>query len=1254
MGKRRLHLIGLLLLVVGLFWNLMRQGEQAPTVALGARGDGSIGSKTASKVEVEVPDHRRIVSEGDREQAVHLAKQRKERMLEWMESDPERALQEAIGWNAYDALPEELKVHFERPFNRRADLLVLPICNAPGGGEHPPLRVLEMGNESFEASVVGGRREIGTKENTPLAGITLGGRAVVAEFALEVPSEDDAGRFNSWPLANSDPGRGFGTGGRIEEDGVTAIAGGERFRFAGQAQVDAFNRKLFELDRAPGPHSGAQVVFELADGAGEDGFDWGEAGELVGNQASSWTETPKSVFFIRVEFPDLTGESVSAAVLGDVLNTTVSSSIQEMSYGKTEINATVSSSVVMLPNPTTFYLPNYNTSVRNDAIAAYEAINGAGVLSGYDIVGVHFASIGMQSSSGLTYAGLAGGSRQWLQGTSSSNVIIHEFGHNYGLGHASYWETTDGSVVGTGSNDEYGDPYDIMGSGPDPEGHFHVQAKSHLNWLEASEWTDANVAGSGTYRIYRFDDDATTGVNRGVRVTKGMSPDEYYWLGYRRGIPANPWLEDGAYLLWQRPDSSRSWLLDATPDSVGGLDDAALTIGATYTDGVADLHLTPVGKGGSGADAWLDVSVQIGPFPGNSAPTAVLSAPGAAAARSEVFLSVSANDADADDLAYYWDFGDGSSSTNSDSVSHRWSVSGNYTVEVTVSDMKGGSVTESAVVVVTDPLDTWTEGTIAAGRTMRDIEYLDGRYIMGSNQYLSLSFDGLNWIESYIGLNYRSGGFASDGDRFVAVGYDWNGSSWFGMAHFSDDGRNWESAIVPATVELNDVAYGAGIFVAVGDDGTVLRSVDDGETWSLQSVPTVISLDAIAYGDGFFVVVADNSVFTSADGISWTDQSGGVPIPSWQSFKDVIFRDGTFYAGGWYSGVYVSTDGGVNWQPAAMLGSESYDIRALAAGDGTFLAIAERRTGTVEPVLLVSADGLIWSEGATMPLPLTSALTHGNGTFSSVFGSDGKWSHSDPLLTGNSAPTASIGGPTSGDARDWLVFSATFSDPDGDALTLVWDFGDGTPLEEGPSAVHTFPVGGSYTVTLIATDTRGGVTESTQMVTVSDPLSSWVPRTSGTTAALNDIAYGGGVLVAVGDSSGTYRSSTDAVTWSGGTLGANIRLKGVVHDGGQFIAAGYDYDFSAPAGWKGAIYTSPDGSAWTRRHFLAEELRDVAYGGGLYVAVGDGGTIWSSTDGLAWSPESSGTAIDLDGVSYGNGGFVAVGADSGGGPVVVL
>ncbi len=83
----------------------------------------------------------------------------------------------------------------------------------------------------------------------------------------------------------------------------------------------------------------------------------------------------------------------------------------------------------------------------------------------------------------------------------------------------------------------------------------------------------------------------------------------------------------------------------------------------------------------------------------------------------------------------------------------------------------------------------------------------------------------------------------------------------------------------------------------------------------------------------------------------------------------------------------------------------------------------------------------------------------------------------------NSAPTASFSYNCSDLACSFDGSGS--SDPDGDALTYDWTFGDGSSAS-GATASHTYAAGGSYTTTLTVSD--GSLNDSqSQSVTVSEP-----------------------------------------------------------------------------------------------------------------------------------------------------------------------
>ena len=85
----------------------------------------------------------------------------------------------------------------------------------------------------------------------------------------------------------------------------------------------------------------------------------------------------------------------------------------------------------------------------------------------------------------------------------------------------------------------------------------------------------------------------------------------------------------------------------------------------------------------------------------------------------------------------------------------------------------------------------------------------------------------------------------------------------------------------------------------------------------------------------------------------------------------------------------------------------------------------------------------------------------------------------------NRAPVAHMGSDrTSGLTPLTVAFNSTgTNDPDGDAITYDWDFGDGTAHSTAANPSHTYSVAGNYTARLTVRDSRGATDSATIAIT---------------------------------------------------------------------------------------------------------------------------------------------------------------------------
>lgn len=170
--------------------------------------------------------------------------------------------------------------------------------------------------------------------------------------------------------------------------------------------------------------------------------------------------------------------------------------------------------------------------------------------------------------------------------------------------------------------------------------------------------------------------------------------------------------------------------------------------------------------------------------------------------------------------------------------------------------------------------------------------------------------------------------------------------------------------------------------------------------------------------------------------------------------------------------------------------------------DCTFdAALSNDSDGTIQSYAWTFGDGATgtgvnpghsYAEEGTFTVTLT-VTDDGNAT--------GEATESVSVTAPNLGPTASFTPSCSGLTCN---FTDTSTDPDGTVVGWSWNFGDGnTSTAQNPS--HTYAAGGSYTVTLAATDNDGASSAAAeQNVTVTAPVNT--PPTAAFTVSCTDLS----------------------------------------------------------------------------------------------------------------------------------------------------
>lgn len=228
------------------------------------------------------------------------------------------------------------------------------------------------------------------------------------------------------------------------------------------------------------------------------------------------------------------------------------------------------------------------------------------------------------------------------------------------------------------------------------------------------------------------------------------------------------------------------------------------------------------------------------------------------------------------------------------------------------------------------------------------------------------------WTKTTLPNSLKWNALAYGNGMFVALGYRDTGASGTPVQICArGTGYSWSSIAITGAL-WQGATYGKGVFVVVGTDAAAY-STDNGASWIK---PTGIPSGAwisVAYGNGVFVAVASGSsgaAMYSSDGKTWTK----VSISALRQLQKVIYGNGIFVAIGYSMSSILTSKDGKTWTTVSLGVSKPW--RDIAYDKGYWVIIEENGT------IMYSIDGTDnWYQSSLPASSWWNSVVGGNGKF---------------------------------------------------------------------------------------------------------------------------------------------------------------------------------------------------------------------------------------------------------------------------------
>ncbi|WP_058302274.1 leucine-rich repeat domain-containing protein [Gorillibacterium timonense] len=550
-------------------------------------------------------------------------------------------------------------------------------------------------------------------------------------------------------------------------------------------------------------------------------------------------------------------------------------------------------------------------------------------------------------------------------------------------------------------------------------------------------------------------------------------------------------------------------------------------------------------------------------------------------------------------------------------------------------------------------------------RYINTFAYGNGIYVMPvSGGYVKTSKDGLNWKQTYTGINdsfitiiwgnnmfmgFREAGLSTsvwtskDGVTWTKNEKDiparflhsavWNGKRYVmtggtmsrGIIVSSEDGLTWTERKSNVDMDLKAVAWGNGTFVAQAYEGGLAAVSKDGITWKKVKTnqPNYEQMWSMAYGGGNFVAVGEATIMISKDGVKWTS------VPTKTFWNKIFWAKDRFYAYG-FEYINYATDetklinstskDGKTWSAAGFMNSPVQTPFVTLHNGKQYITVTAKG-------IQASTDGMNWKQTLKYPFEMPSALMDsavGNGKLVMVGG------YHDTLGYVNASNQASVQLNASG---KWTSASVKKTFPLNNVVWTGKDFfavGDSGKMMTSTDGLNwtalVSPTKVDLTKALLTSNGTYYVTGEEGLIMTSKDRKKWTVLKTGVTKTINSIETNGKTFVAVGKE-GLILTSDDGVKWSQVKAVHKGDNYDVVWGNGKFVISTsslyVNVDYSV------ALY-STDGKKWKAVSFIdgyryrgaGSAQFGVSFIDNLFVAVGSEGSIFLSDDAEHWTKQT--------------------------------